>query len=406
LNNFKYQAVSKDGAKVSGVVEAFNEMDAVERIKQTCNIILKVEEITDKSKGDGFLNKEIGASRMNAKAFSLMCSQFAIILHAGIPITKTVDLIGRKMSDKKLKKLLAEVSEDIQGGRSLAASFEDRGKEFLPVLFLETIRAGEMSGNYESAFQGMAEHFDKQTRMKQKVKGALTYPIFVLIIAVVVVAVLMVKVVPTFTSVFAAYGSDLPAITRSLIAVSNFFRKWGLLLIAIVVAAVIFFMIYRKTEEGRLKCGRLALKLPAFGEISQLNAASQFSNNMAALLAAGIGITDALRVTGKIITNAYVSYEIGKMAGRLEEGNSLGECLRRDPVLPDILIDMVNVGEETGELDETLNTISVYYDNELNVKIASVIGKMEPALLCFVAAIAGYIVLAIYIAMFSMYSIM
>ena len=404
MTNYKYQAISRDGARVSGVVEAFNEMDAVERIKQNASIILKVEEV--KEKAPSILDREIGGSKLDVKAFTLMCNQFAIILRAGIPITRTVDLIGKKMTDKKLKKLLEEVSDDIRGGRALSASFEERGGDFLPILFIETMKAGELSGNFESAFESMAEHFKRQTRMKQRVKGALTYPIFVLIIAVIVVIVLMVKVVPTFTEVFASYGAELPMITQVLIAISNFFRRFWLAMLVIICVLYICYKLYKASPSGKLKCAELALKLPAFGEINVLNGASQFSNNLSALLQAGITITEALRVTARIMTNAYLSSKIGRMAGKLEEGNSLGDCLRREPILPDILVDMVNVGEETGELDETLGTIAEYYDNELEVAINSVMGKLEPALLVFVAGVAGFIVIAIYIAMFRLYAVM
>ncbi|MDD6102020.1 MAG: type II secretion system F family protein [Clostridiales bacterium] len=406
MDKFKYQAISKDGAKVSGVMEAFNEMDAVERIKQTCNVIIKVEEIKEKGAAGGILSMEIGKKKLDTKAFTLMCSQFSIILHSGIAITKTVELIAKQMTDKNLKKMLEEVHEDIQGGRSLSASFEDRGKDLLPVLFVETLRAGEMTGNFESAFESMAQHFDTQTKTKQKVKGALTYPIFVMIIAIVVVIILMVKVVPTFTAMFNQYGSDLPAITKSLIFVSNFFKKYGILIIAIIFIAFISYKVYSKTPNGKLKCGSLALKMPGFGNISVLNAASQFSNNMAALLRAGIGITEALRVVSRIVSNQYMSHELGKMAGMVEEGNSIGDCLRQNQIMPDILVDMVTVGEETGQLDDTLDTISRYYDNELDVAVSALLSKLEPAMLCFVAGVAGYIVLAIYIAMFQMYGIM
>lgn len=406
MTNYKYQGISKDGAKVSGIVEAFNETDAVERIKHNCNVIVKLEEVNEGRKVSSVLSTEIGGNRLNIKEFTIMCSQFAIILHAGIPITRAVELIGRKMSDKKLKKILTEVSSDLQGGRALSSAFEERGKDVIPTLFIETMRAGEMSGNYEDAFQSMADHYEKQMKLGQKVRGALIYPIFLIIVAVAVVAILMVKVVPTFTSIFDAYGGQLPLITRMLIAISNFFKHFGLIIIAVIFLMVIAYQIYSHTEEGRLKCAKFALKLPAFGNINMLNAASQFSNNMAALLHAGIGITDAMRVTAKILSNAYISDEVGRMAGKLEEGNSLGECLRKKPILPDILIDMVNVGEETGELDDTLGTISKFYDNELEVAITTFISKLEPALLLFVAAIAGFIVLAVYIAMFEMYSIM
>lgn len=406
MDNYKYNAISKNGAKVSGVVEAFNELDAVERIKQSCNVILHVEKIKEKGESNSILAMEIGGNKLNTKAFTLMCSQFAIILRAGVSINRTTKLIAAKITDKPLKKMLDKVAEDVSGGRSLSASFEEHGGKLLPLLFLETVKAGELSGNIDTAFQSMADHFDKQTKIKQKVKGALTYPIFVLIIAVAVVYVLMAKVVPTFTSIFDSYGADLPVITKILIAISNFFRDYGLLLIGLIVFIIVGIKLYSKTEKGKMNCAKFALSMPVMGKINELNAASQFANNMSALIKSGILITKAVRTTSKIISNQYVSSEINKMAGKLEDGHSLGDCLRENPVLPDILVDMVAVGEETGELEETLDTTAMYYDSELEVAIAQVLAKLEPTLLLFVAAIAGFIVIAIYVSMFQMYAVM
>lgn len=406
MQNYKYQGISKSGVKVNGVVEAFNEMDAIDRIKQTCNVVLNVQEIDEKKKGSNILAMEIGGKKLNNKAFTMMCSQFSIILHAGVSIVRTVNLIANKITDKPLKKMLLEVADDVGGGRSLTAAFEERGEGLLPILFIETIRAGELSGNIDVAFKSMADHYDKQAKIKGKVKGALIYPIFVLIIAVVVVWVLMVKVVPTFTAIFDSYGADLPLITKMLIAISNFFRDWGLILIGVIILFVVCLRIYSNTDEGKIKCSKLSLKMPVAGNIGILNASSQFANNMATLIRSGLTITKALRVTSKVMTNHYIAEEIGKMAGKLEEGHSLGDCLHEKPLLPEILVDMISVGEETGELDETLDTVALYYDTELELAIQQTLAKLEPTLLVCVAGIAGFIVVAIYITMFQMYGVM
>ena len=401
---YKYKAVSKDGQKVSGVIEAYNEFDAVERIKETCNVVLKISEVqTEKT---GLLNMEVGGNRLNAKAFTVMCSQFSIILSSGVPIIRATRLIADKTTDKTLKKILNSVAEDVEGGRSLASSFAERGEKVLPMTFIETIRAGEESGSVDKAFDTMYRHYDKQTQMASKVKSALSYPLFVLAIAVVVVIVLMVYVLPTFMEIFESYGSDLPLMTRMLIAISNFFQKWTWLLL--VIAAIIFiaYKVYTNTEEGRLKVAKLALKIPVFGNISTLNAASQFANTMTTMLGAGIGLAKSISITAKVIDNYYVSQEIGKLTGKLEEGRTLGGSMKESGVMPDILVDMVAVGEETGEMEHTLDTIAKYYDAELDYAINSALKKLEPTLLVVMAVIAGFIVIAIYGAMFDMYSVM
>ncbi len=401
---YKYTAISRDGVKVSGIVEGFDQFDAVDRIKRDCDIILKITEI--KEKKQGILNMEIGGNKLNAKAFSLMCSQFSIILKSGIPIGRTVRLIGEKMTDKKLKSILSQVAEDVEAGRSISQSFQERGGKLMPPVFIETIHAGEESGNLAKAFDTMYQHYDKQVKMREKVRSAMIYPVFVLALAVGVVIVLMVKVVPTFTSIFESYGSELPLITQSLIWISNFFRSYILIIAAVIAAIVILFKLYGNTEKGRMKLAQKALKLPVLGNVYTLSAASEFAGTMTTLIGAGLQITSAVSISARVIGNYYVSQCVGKITSRLEEGRSLGECMREIDCLPDILVDMTAVGEETGELEQTLHTVAGYYESELDMAVQNVLKKLEPTLLIFIAIVAGYIVLAVYIAMFQMYSVM
>lgn len=362
--------------------------------------------MTEVRNREGLLSRDIGGSRINMKAFTVMCSQFAIILRAGIPIARTVHLIADKTTDKVLKRILTQVAEDVEAGRSISASFEERGGKLLPPTFVDTIRAGEETGSIDTAFGTMHRHLDKQTRMGARVRGALAYPVFVLFIAVIVVIVIMVKVVPTFTAIFDSYGAELPGITKALIAISHFFSRWWMVLLGVGIVIYIAYKLYGNTEEGRLNLARTARKLPVLGNINELNSASQFANSMATMLSAGLPLTRAISITAKVIDNYFVSQEIGKLSGRLEEGHGLGTSLRESACMPDILTDMVAVGEETGELQATMETVASYYDNELEQAINAAIAKLEPTLLVFMAVVAGFIVIAVYMAMFSMYSVM
>lgn len=386
------------------MVEGFDELDAVDRIKQTCSIVLKLKEV--KSDKPGLLNMEIGGAKLNSKAFTVMCSQFSIILRAGIPIARTVHLIADKTTNKPLKKILMKTAEDVEAGRSLAASFAEHGDRLFPTTFIETIRAGEESGNLDRSFETMYRHYDKQTKMRGKVKGAMAYPMFVLVIAVAVVVVLMVKVVPTFTSIFDSYGSELPAITRLLIAISNFFRKYTIWMAAVFALLFIVYKLYGNTEKGRLNLARIQLRLPVLGNIALLNAASQFANTMTTMLGSGLPMTKAISITAGVMDNYYIGSEVGKLTGRLEEGHALGASMRDSGCMPDILVDMVAVGEETGEMEKTLDTIALYYDAELEMAIAAALAKLEPTILVFLAGIAGFIVIAIYMSIFQMYALM
>ena len=406
MPQFQYTALSRGGEKVTGVVEGFNELDAASRVKEQCDVILKLAEVKDREESGGILSMQIGGEKLNRKAFVVMCSQFAIILKSGVPIVRTVNLIADKTVDKPLQKLLKKVGADVEGGRSLSAAFEAHGKKLLPPTFIETLRAGEESGNLDRSFDTMQKHFDKQMKMGKKVQGAMAYPIFVLFIAVVVVIVLMVKVVPTFLTIFDTYDAELPLPTRMLIGISNFFQRYIIHLVVIAAAATAFYQAFSHTETGRMTLAKLALKVPILGNIAELNAASQFANSMTTLLDSGLTMTKAVSITSRTLDNYYISTEVGKLAGKLEEGRTLGASMREAQCLPDILIDMTAVGEETGELTATLDTIALYYDTELEQAIQDALAKLEPALLVGLAGIAGFIVIAIYMSMFSMYSSM
>ena len=404
METFKYAAISHSGERVSGIMEGYNELDAVDRIKQTCDVILKLTPV--KQDVGSLMSMDIGGNKLNAKAFTVMCSQFSIILRAGIPIARTVHLIAEKTTDKTLKRILKSVAEDVESGRTVADAFNDRGGSILPPTFVETIRAGEESGNLDRAFDSMYHLFDKRVKMAAKVRSALAYPMFVLVIAIGVVIVLMVKVVPTFTAIFDSYDAELPFMTRLLIGISNFFRAaWPYILVIAAIIALVYKLV-QKTEKGKMGLAKLQLKLPILGNIALLNGASQFASSMTTMLGAGLPITRAVSITSRTMDNYYISSETGKLVGKLEEGKALGSSMAEAAYLPDILVDMVTVGEETGELEETMDTISGYYDAELEMATDAAMKKLEPALLIFMAVIAGFIVISIYRAMFDMYSVM
>ena len=406
MATYKYSAVSRDGKKVSGVIDAYNELDAASKVKEMYSIVLQLSEVTGKGKAAEFLSMDIGGNKLNDKAFTLMCSQFAVILRAGIPIIRTVDLIASKMTDKVLKRILLDVADDVEAGRSLSVSFADRGKKILPVTFLETIHAGEEAGSLDTAFESVSDHYTKQTKMKGKVRGALIYPIFVLVIAIVVVAVLMIKVVPTFTAIFDSYDAELPIMTQMLIAISDFFRKYTIYMAAVLAVIILIFKFYGNTEDGRINLARRQLKLPVLGNIAILNAASQFTNTMAMMLDAGLPMTRSISITSRVLDNYYISTEVGKITAKVEEGHTLGNSLREANCLPDILVDMTSVGEESGELARTLGMTAAYYDSELEQATADALAKLEPTIMVFLAIVAGFIVISIYMAMFSMYAAM
>lgn len=402
MNTYQYKAVSKSGVKGSGVVEAYDEYDAVTKIKENYSYVTEISQVKGKS---GLLTLEIGSGKIKPKSLSIMCSQFSVLIRSGLNITRTVKMIADQTNDKKLKKILIQVADDVAAGHSLASSFENKGPK-LPTTMIETIRAGEESGALEKSFDKLALYFEKSYKIKAKVANALTYPIFVLIIAAIVIMIMMVKVIPTFLTIFDELKTQVPLSTKLLIASSKFFQKWWLLMVLVVAALIIVYKMYERTEKGREKISRLVLKMPVIGRISLMNGASQFANTMSTLLSAGISVSRAMDVTSRVLDNYYLGLCTNKMVGGIEMGKHLGVCMIQEGCFPDLLNEMTSVGEETGALEETLAKTALYFDNEVETSTAKAISLLEPTLLIATAVIAGFIVISLYLPMFSMYSAM
>lgn len=395
---YQYRAISKDGAKVRGVIEAFDEYDAVTRIKETCSVVTKISRVEERAKP----KSELFTQRISEKALTVMCSQFSIILSSGLPVVRAVELIANQTSDKALKKILNQVAGDVSGGFGLAQSFESKGK-ILPSTFIETVRSGEMSGTLDTAFKRLEQYYDKASKTKAKVKNAMVYPVFTIVVAIVVVIIIMVVAVPTFTSSFASMGSDLPLPTKMLIEISDFFSKYILLIAGGIAAVIIGLKLYGQREKGRLLFAKVRLGIPVLGKITVMKSASQFANTMSTLLSSGLSIIKAVEVTGKVMDNYYLGKEILLQVPQLEEGKPLGASLRKCRYLPDLLVEMAGVGEETGTLESTLNVVGAYYDNETELASNKALTMLEPVIICFLAVVVCFILLSVYAPMFSMY---
>lgn len=401
MQTFKYSAISRDGSKVTGIVEAFDEYAAVSKIKETCSVVTKITEV----KAHRFERKDLLYARISEKALAVMCSQFSIILGAGLSVVRAVELIAEQTADRALKRVLEEAAGDVAEGFTLAHSLETKGRG-LPMTLIETIRSGEESGTLDESFRRLHTYYDKTSKLKGKVKSAMTYPIFTVVVAIVVVAIIMIKAVPVFVNSFGEMGIDLPAPTRFLIAASDFFVKGWPIVAAAVLGAVMFWKLWGKTERGHLTQNRWKLKYPVLGKLNLMKAAAQFANTMTTLLAAGIPITRAVSITSRVLDNGYIGREMDLMVPKMEEGRSLTDCLRASGFLPNLLVEMTGVGEETGTLESTLEVVGSYYDNETELLSQKALSLLEPIIICCLAVFVVVILLAVYLPMFSMYGSM
>lgn len=400
MQTFKYKARTADGAVITGIVEAYSEFEAVDEIKKTCPIVEKISEVKTSEKKHIDINEPLWVSD---KTLSVTASQFAIMLRAGISIGRVVELIAGQTSDKLMKKILTACSEDVNAGYSLAASLEKNGKK-IPAAFIETVRAGEESGTLEICFQRLTVYYEKAHKVKQKVRSALTYPVFLILLAAVVVGIVMVKLVPTMLDLYGNMGENLPLPTRILMAASDFFVNYWPFMIVGVAIVIIAYKLYSKTPGGELNLAKLKLKLPVIGRIGIMNAASQFANTVSTLLTAGLPAARVLSITSRVVDNRAVGVELEKGIVDLESGKGFGDVLSGNSYLPEMLVEMAEVGEESGALEETMDTIGTYYDEEAMDASDKALGMLEPALTVFLGVFIGFIVIAIYMPMFGMYN--
>ena len=398
MANFKYTAISSSGEEIDGVINAHDKNDAIIQLKADHAAVTSIKEVDEMP---SFMAKMFSA-KVKEKDLALVSEQFAIILKAGLPILKTIQLVANQVEEKNMKKLLSEVYEDVKGGSTLAKAFEDRGDE-LPATFIETIRAGEESGKLDVAFERMTTYLNKKVETNNKVITALTYPVFVIIVAIAVIIIIMVFAVPTFTSSFAEMGQDLPLATRILINVSDFFSKWIWLIILLGLVFAIIFLIWKKGDKGHYEWDRIKLRIPILGRLNIMNAASEYSNTLATMLGSGLPAVKALSTTGKTLSNFYIGQDILTSCADVENGNTIASSLRNNTELPELAVEMTAIGEESGALEHNLSAIAEYYDREVLNETNRAISLLEPIIICILAVIVFVILLAVYLPMFSLY---
>jgi len=400
LANFKYRALTENGKEVSGVIEAFDEFEAVDAIKRNYGIVTHIVRVDETKLG---VRKTITMPKIKQEHIALMCSQFSIILKAGMPIVRCVELIAAQTTSRELRLLLEQVAEDVSTGYGLAQSFENKGAKQLPVTFIETIRAGEESGTLETSFAKLHTYFDKSAKTQKKVKSAMMYPAFLLVLVVVVIGIVLVVAMPVFLDMFKELGTELPGPTKLLMSMSDFFvRFWPALVIGIL-ALVIGLKLWSKTEKGKMTFARLQLRIPVFKNIVKMKGASQLANTLSTMLSAGLPIVRAVAICARTLDNYYFSTQLAAAVPSLEEGIPLGRSLDKCECFPSLLVEMAAVGDETGSLENTLDTIGEYYDSETEIVTKQALSALEPAITVIMGVIIGFVVIALYLPMFNMY---
>ena len=398
MKAFNYKGRSVSGAQVDGVVEANTAEEAIEKLREGGLI---VESIKESSPASG-VDLRLGGARTRDKALSVICNQFSIILQAGMPIVRTLELVAGQTADKKLKAVLGEVASDVSAGYSLADSFAKHGQD-LPSTFIESVRAGEASGTLEEVFARMGTYYERTSKAKTKARTALIYPGFVCALAVVVIAIIMAFAVPVFARTFEAMNIELPAITQFLINSSKWWATWFPLVMALIVGAFIAIQLAKRNASFRENWSKLGLSIPVLGKISESNGAHQYASTMSMMMAAGLPVTDAIDVTSRSLSNAYMASQLASTQVDVEAGKSLASSLAKTEAFPELVVEMTGIGEQTGSLEHTLNVMADYYADEVETTSTRALSLLEPIIIVVLAVVVCVILLAVYLPMFTMY---
>ncbi len=403
MQTYRYEGISASGAGVKGIVEAIDEQEALILARANCRTLLSIKPETKvRSVMNTDLDDLLGGGRIKDKQLSLLCSQLAIELKAGLSLVRALELVAKNESNAALKKIITESANDVRAGHTLSEALSLHGPK-LPKTLIETVRAGEESGKLDECFERLKVYYKSSGKIKSKVASAMVYPVMLIIVAVIVVAIIMIKAVPVFEASFAGLGQELPGVTKALIATSHFFKNNILLLLVGALALALALKLYGQTESGKNLYARLALSFPGLGLVNRMNGASQFASTMGTMLAAGLPMVKAARITSNVVSNHLIKKDVQAASDGVITGRSLGDGLSKSLWLPPLLLEMTAVGEETGNLEETLDVINEYYTDEVNLAVDRALGILEPAITIIMALLVVFILLSVYLPLFSMY---
>jgi type IV pilus assembly protein PilC len=396
---FNYTIRDANGQTRSGKVEAPNAEELKKRLQAEG---LQVIEITEDRKAPRV--PAGGYGRVKLSDLAIFARQFSTMLDAGVSLIRCLDVLQAQTNNARLRKILMDLSARVESGESLSRSMARHPKAFSQ-LIIGLIRAGEVGGVLEESLQRIAGFLEKDVELRRKIRSALTYPVIVLLAAVGIVIFLVSWLVPQFASLFKELGiKEMPAPTQFLIDLSALFtQRWYVVIIA-VVAILIAYKLFVSTRVGRRVADRVKLRVPVFGPLHHKIVMARFSRTMGTLLASGVPILQAMETVAGVVGNSVVSDAVIESRARIREGEKIADPLQRSKMFPPMVVHMVSVGEESGSLDHMLNKIADFYENEVEMTIASLTAAIEPVMIVLLGFIVGFIVISMFLPMIEVIS--
>ena len=395
---FKWKGKNLRGEDLKGEIEGVSKEEVERKLRAQGIIpskISKVQEIHIP-----FLEKKV-----TLKDIVVFTRQFSTMIEAGLPLTQGLDILAQQSENKKFRQIINGIKVKVESGNSLSASIGEYKKVFTD-LYVNMINAGEISGNLDVILQRLAMLLEKTVALRRKVKGALFYPVTVIIVATIVTSILLIKVVPTFAEMFSSMGRALPLPTQIVINVSNFLRHNLGYIIGVIFLLITGIRLIYKTEKGRYFLDGLMLKFPIFGELVRKAAIAKFSRTLGTMLSSGVSILEAFDIVAKTSGNVVIEKALYFVRDEIKQGKTIAEPLSEVKTFPPMVVQMLSVGEKTGQIDTMLNKIADFYEDEVDQMVSNLTSIMEPLIMVFLGGVLGTLIVAMYLPIFKIGELM
>ncbi len=395
-DTYTYKVRDRSGNLVTGTLMADSERLVLERLREMGMTPIEVGRA-----GRG-LQMEINLrpGHVKLKHLAVFSRQFATMVNSGLPILRALAILSEQTESKELAKILTQVRMDVEQGASLSGAMAKHPKAFSD-LYVSMVRSGETGGVLDSVLLRLAAQIEKEVELRRKIKSAMTYPIVVVVLVSLIMAAMLLFVVPQFESIYAELNSKLPLPTRLLLGVSGAVRTYWYIVLAGLVGAAFLFRRYRNTEAGRAQVDALKLKVPIFGALFHKTALARFSNTLGMLLRSGVPILQALDIVSDTVNNKTISKAVADVQGSVREGESIAKPLGKHAVFPPMVVQMISVGEETGQVDVMLEKVATFYEQEVEAAVDALTSLIEPLLIAIIGGAVGAAVIALYMPMFN-----
>ena len=397
MPSYSYRARDNSGQLYSGIMQADSREIVINRLREMRYFIISVEEKTHT-----MLSTEITLfNTVKIKDLAIFYRQFATMVSAGLTLVNCLEILAKQTENKLLAKKILDIKRNVEAGATLAEAFAGHPETFSK-LYLSMIKAGEIGGVLDDVLDRMATLMEKDYELRQKIKSAMTYPLFIFGAAFVMAVFMLIFILPQFVGVFQSFGGELPFLTKILVLLTITFNRYWYLVFAFLALLIISFIMYNRTKQGHRNIDRLKLKLPIFGNLLLKTVTNRFARTLGTLIHNGVPIIQSLRVSAESIGNDIVSESVLLASDRIKEGQSISAPLEESKVFPPMVTQMILVGEESGELETMLFNIANFYDKEVERSVEQLTSVIEPIMMVIVALVVGVMVIAMYLPIFSM----